>query len=114
MRNRAPLMSLLLLAGLYLCTAQLAAAQTPSDYLIRGRVYDESGRSLSEARVCAHPEDYNRVRGVPCATSDNHGNFTIRARPVRYQVFLEKLAAGYVSQALPFFRHPGFSIQEVV
>lgn len=114
MSTRPALMSLLLLGGFYFCTAPLSLAQTPPDYFIRGRVYDESGRSVSEARVCAHPEDYSRVRGVPCATSDNNGNFTIRARPVRYQVFLDKLAAGYVSQALLFFRHPGFSIQEVV
>lgn len=112
--NRPTLLSSFLLAVLYLCISPLSAAQPPSHYLIKGNTYDESGRSISGVRVCAHPEDYKVVRQMPCALSDASGNFTIHARPVRYQVFADKLAAGYFSQASPFFRHPEFSMQEVV
>lgn len=100
---------------LCLLNTSFVPAQTPSDYLISGRVLDESNHGVDMVRVCAKPDDYDQVRQIPCARSDANGNFTIHVgRPARFTMFPEKTAAGYQWQAVPFYRNPSMPLVEVV
>ena len=102
-------------AVLCLLNTSFVLAQTPSDYLISGRVFDESNHGVEMVRVCAKPDDYDQVRMVPCTRSDASGNFTIHVgRPAHFTMFPEKTAAGYQWQAVPFYRNPSMPLVEVV
>jgi hypothetical protein len=99
-----------------LCFLSCASAfgQTPSPYLITGRVVDESNHGVEKARVCAKPADYDQVKMAPCGLSDVDGNFVIHAgRPGHYTLLPEKTAAGYQWQGLAFYRNPSLPLVEV-
>lgn len=114
MTNRPTSVRLFLITALNLMGTAVALAQT-APYLITGRVQDESGRVVSEVRVCAVREDNERILMAYCGVSDAAGNFEIPAgRPARYKLFPEKSAAGYYKQSPAFFRHPSTAIEEVV
>ena len=106
---------LFLIAAIWAIASSASFAQTPSEYLIIGRVFDESNRGVEKVRVCAVPEDYVKVPRTPCGLSDVNGNFVIRAeRPARYRVLAEKSAAGYQWQQSAFYRNPSLPLLEVV
>ena len=100
--------------------AWLTAASSPSfgqvvsDYLIRGRVLDESGQGVAKVRVCAQLHMPPSKRGVPCSFSDPKGNFVVHVEgPGRYAIFPDKKEAGYQSQSVPFYRNPELPLVEV-
>lgn len=114
MKTRSNSPSLFLIAAIWVIVSSASFAQTPSEYLITGRVFDESNRGVEKVRVCAKPEDYNKVPMVPCSWSDVNGNFAINVgRAAHFTIFPEKTAAGYHWQVLPFYRHPATPIVEV-
>lgn len=98
--------------GLFLIAALAFAvisaySQTPVEYNITGRVFDESNQGVERVRVCAIPADYPKVPQVQCALSDAKGNFLIRTgRPSQYRIIAEKSAAGYQSPQHEFYRNP--------
>lgn len=115
MRTRSNLPSLFLIAAIWAIASSASFAQTPSEYLITGRVFDESNRGVEKVRVCAVPADYIKVPQVRCGLSDLEGNFVINAgRPARYRIFPEKSAAGYQWQRSEFFRNPSLPLLDVV
>jgi len=84
-------------------------AQTPIDYRITGKVFDESNQGVERVRVCAipAPADYIKLPQVECALSDSQGNFQIRTgRPSHFRIIAEKSAAGYQSPQYEFYRNP--------
>lgn len=115
MKTRSNYRSLILTGALCFLSCASSSAQSPSDYLIKGRVFDESNQGIEKVRVCAKPEDYGPARGVPCTRSDASGNFVINAgRPSHYTIFPEKTAVGYQWQAVPFYRNAAMPLIEVV
>lgn len=114
MKTRAHFGSLIAILVLSLYHSS-ASAQAPSDYVISGRVFDESNQGVVNVRVCAKPEDYDQVPLVPCNRSDANGNFAIKVgRPAHWTIFPEKTAAGYMWQAVPFYRNPAMPLVKVV
>lgn len=108
-----------LIAALTLLASISSLAQTTADYVITGRVVDESNRGVAGVWVFAKPHDYDQVQGTlrvaPRALTDGKGSFSIPAgRPARYELFPEKSEAGYFVQFSPLFRHPAVPIVEVV
>ena len=111
--STSPRMFVIALIGVF--ASFVSFAQTSSEYLITGRVVDESNRGAEKVRVCAKPEDYNKVPMVPCSLSDVNGNFVIHAgRAAHFTIFPEKTADGYQWQAVPFYRNPSWPVVEVV
>src|SRR6266550_7567535 len=93
-----------------------ASAQSPAPFSIAGHVRDETGRTISGAKVCAVPltGSIERVRDKTCGESDADGNFTINLTEAgRYEVTGEKLSAGYIAPYIPYNRDPALSIVEV-
>lgn len=89
--------------------AASARAQTPIDYKISGKVFDESNQGVERVRVCAipAPAGYIKLPQVECALSDAQGNFLIRTgRPSHFRIVAEKSAAGYQSPQYEFYRNP--------
>jgi hypothetical protein len=83
--------------------------QTPVEYKITGKVFDESNQGVERVRVCAipAPDDYLKLSQVECALSDSQGNFLIRTgRPSHFRIIAEKSAAGYQSPQYQFYRNP--------
>ncbi|PYS66049.1 MAG: hypothetical protein DMF74_02145, partial [Acidobacteria bacterium] len=115
MKTRPNYGSLILTGALCFLNCVSSSAQSPSDYLIKGRVFDESNQGIEKVRVCAKPEDYSPARGIPCTRSDTSGNFEINVgRPAHYTIFPEKTAVGYQWQAVPFYRNAAMPLIEVV
>lgn len=115
MRTRPNSSTLVLVAALCFLSWASGFAQTPSPYLINGRVVDESSRGVEKVRVCAKPEDYAQMPMIPCGLSDVNGNFVIRAgRAAHFTIFPEKTADGYQWGAVPFYRNPSLPLVEVV
>jgi hypothetical protein len=84
-------------------------AQTPVDYRITGKVFDESNQGVERVRVCAipPPAEYIKLPQVQCALSDSQGNFLIRTdRPSHFRIVAEKSAAGYQSPQRDFYLNP--------
>jgi hypothetical protein len=84
-------------------------AQTPVEYKITGKVFDESNQGVERVRVCAipPPDEYIKLPQVQCALSDSQGNFLIRTgRPSHFRIIAEKSAAGYQSPQYEFYRNP--------
>lgn len=112
-RSNSP--SLFLIAAIWAIASSASFAQTPSEYLITGRVFDESNRGVEKVRVCAVPYDYIKAPVVPCSLSDVDGNFVLHAgRAARYRILPEKSAAGYQWQQSTFYRNPSLPLLEVV
>ena len=115
MRTRSNLASLFLIAAIWAIAGSASSAQTPSEYLITGRVIDESNLGVDKVRVCAKPEDYAQMPMVPCGLSDVNGDFVIHSgRAAHFTIFPEKTAAGYQWQAVPFYRNSSMLVVEVV
>jgi hypothetical protein len=117
--RRSSFPALFLLAALTLLSGTSSLAQTKTEYVITGRVVDESNRGVGGFWVFAKPDDYAKMQGllrvVGRALTDANGNFSIPVgRPARYQLFPEKAEAGYFIQFSPVFRHPAVPIVEVV
>jgi hypothetical protein len=117
--RRSDYPALFLIAALTLLASTSSLAQSPAEYVITGRVVDESNRGVAGAWVFAKPHDYDQVQGTlrvaPRALTDGKGNFSIPlGRPARYELFPEKSEAGYFVQFSPVFRHPAVPIVEVV
>lgn len=107
--------ALFLIAALTLLASVSSPAQTTDDYVITGRVVDESNRGVAGVWVFAKPHDYDLVRVARRALTDGNGGFSIPVgRPARYELFSEKSEAGYFIQFSPVFRHPAVRIVEVV
>ena len=111
--------ALFLMAALTLLVSTSSLAQTTDDYVISGRVVDESNRNVAGVWVFAKPHDYDQVRGIlrqaHRALTDGNGSFSIPVgRPARYELFPEKAGAGYFIQFSSVFRHPAVPIVEVV
>jgi hypothetical protein len=111
--------TLFLIAAWTLLSSVSSPAQTTADYVITGRVVDESNRGVAGVWVFAKPHDYHQVRGVlrvvRRALTDSDGGFSIPVgRPARYELFSEKSEAGYFIQFSPVFRHPAVPIAQVV
>ena len=117
--RRSSYPALFAIATLILLTAFSSPAQTTADYVITGRVVDESNRGIGGVWVFAKPHDYHQVQGAlrvaRRALTDNNGIFSIPVgRPAHYELFPEKSGAGYFVQFSPVFRHPAVPIAEVV
>jgi len=117
--RRSTYPALFLIAALTLLVSVSSPAQTTADYVITGRVVDESNRGVAGVWVFAKPHDYDQVRGAlrvaRRALTDGNGGFSIPVgRPARYELFPEKSEAGYFIQFSPVFRHPAVPIVEVV
>jgi hypothetical protein len=112
MKNYLKSASFLLIATCALFTSTLHA-QSTTPYAISGYIHDGAGAAVADARVCASQTE--RVKDVLCAKSDKEGRFTLKLKEAgTYLLVPEKLADGYVSQYLSFFRAPTPSITEVV
>jgi hypothetical protein len=117
--RRSTYPALVLIAALALLASVSAPAQTKDDYVITGRVVDESNRGVAGVWVFAKPHDYNQMQGalrvVRRTLTDASGGFSIPVgRPARYQLFPENSEAGYFVGFSPVFRHPAVPIVEVV
>lgn len=117
--RRSTYPALFLIASLTLLASVSSTAQTTDDYVITGRVVDESNRAVAGFWVFAKPHDYDlvqaAVRVARRALTDGDGAFSIPVgRPARYELFAEKSEAGYFIQFSPVFRHPAVPIAEVV
>jgi hypothetical protein len=117
--RRSTFPALFLIPALTLLASVSSPAQTTADYVITGRVVDESNRGVAGVWVFAKPHDYHQVQGplrvARRALTDGNGDFSIPVgRPARYELFPEKSEAGYFIQFSPVFRHPAVPIVEVV
>lgn len=95
--------------ALLLLLAASSPAQTPFDYKITGRVFDDANQGVERVRVCAIPAaaDYKLLPQVPCTLSDAQGSFVIpTGRPSTFRIIAEKSAAGYQSPQHEFYRNP--------
>jgi hypothetical protein len=105
------LISSSLIAALTLFLAQ-------SSYIISGQVNDNSGKVVCGVRVCAFAADFDPNKPnvvIPCAVSDERGQFTITVNKAStYQLFYLNGASGFMSPYRPFFRQPSALIPEVV
>jgi hypothetical protein len=106
------------LTAVGLILAALAVFGARQGYVIKGQVQDERGEAARGVRVCAFVEGFDQKKPnvrIPCALSDVRGQFAIDVSvPGKYTLFYYNDANGYLSQYLPFFRHPSHPAPEVV
>lgn len=105
------LISSSLIAALTLFPAQ-------ASHIIAGQVYDNVGKAVCGVRVCAFAADFDPNKPnvvIPCALSDERGQFTITVNTAsKYKLFYDYSAQGFLSPYLPFFRQPSAPIPEVL
>jgi hypothetical protein len=100
--------------------AAILALFTPqqASYFIGGQVQDNAGKAVCGVRVCALAADFDPKKPntlIPCALSDERGQFTIAVNKTStYKLVYDASAQGFQSTYLPFFRHPSVSLPEVV
>jgi hypothetical protein len=106
----------LISASLIAALISLFSAQ--SNYIITGQVNDNTGKAVCGVRVCAFAADFDRAKPsvvVPCALSDERGQFTIVVNEAStYKVSYDYSARGFYPPSNAFFRQPSTPIPEVV
>jgi len=89
-----------------------------ASYIISGQVNDNGGKAVCGVRICAFAADFDPNEPnvfIPCALSDERGQFTITVNKAsKYKVFYLNGAPGFISPYRPFFRQPSALIPEVV
>jgi hypothetical protein len=87
-------------------------------YFIGGQVQDNAGKAVCGVRVCALAAGFDPKKPnvfIPCAVSDERGQFTIAVNKTStYKLVYDASAQGFQSTYLPFFRHPSVPLPEVV
>lgn len=98
--------------------AALTLFQAQVTYFIGGQVNDNAGKAVCGVRVCALAADFDPSKPnvfIPCALSDERGQFTIAvSKASRYKLVYEHAAKGFMPTFLPFFRQPSFPLLEVL
>jgi hypothetical protein len=97
----------------------LAVLGARQGYVIKGRVADASGQAASDVKVCAFIEGFDPQKPngpTTCAWVDAWGQFALDVgRPGKYTLFYyPRYVNRYLTQYVPFLRHPSYPAPEVV
>lgn len=101
-----------------LLAALISLVSTQSNYIITGQVNDNDGKAVCGVRMCAFAADFDPTKPnmvIPCALSDDRGQFTIVVNKAgTYRVSYDYSARGFYPPSNAFFRQPSAPIPEVV